>query len=156
MNNELEDTRLEFIPPVVSPEGKKQVLITQDDLRYLAKSFALRLNVYFLGTSMDFKVVNSCFRRLWRLFELDRMSKSSAGFFFFKFKSESGMNQALENGPWMVNNVPVFFSRWEPEVCLEKIEPSVIPLWVTVQHVPLELWIGIGLSKILSGVGYPL
>ncbi|KAL8255437.1 hypothetical protein R6Q59_033658 [Mikania micrantha] len=155
-NNDTEETRLEYIPPQETPEGGKRVMISQDDLRYSAKTFALHLYGYFLGTSLDFYAVNSFLRRLWRNYDLDSISKSAVCFYYFKFKSEEGLKNVLENGPWMVNNVLIFLNKWELGVCLEKVELAMIPLWVTVHNVPFELWTGRGLSKIISGIGIPI
>ncbi|KAJ0453828.1 hypothetical protein HanIR_Chr15g0733491 [Helianthus annuus] len=93
---------------------------------------------------------------LWRSCDLDEISESAAGYYYFKFKSEHGLNEVLENGPWKVNNIPIFINKREPRIRLGKIELSSIPLWVTIQNIPLELWTRNGLSKIMSGTGHPL
>ncbi|KAL8268957.1 hypothetical protein R6Q59_002755 [Mikania micrantha] len=156
MNNQNEKTKLEFIPPMDTPEGGKRVIISNEDLRYSATKFSLYLYGYFLGTSMDLNVVNATLKRLWRSYDIDTISKSTVRFYYFKFKSEKGMEDVLANGPWLINNIPILIKKWVPGVCLQRIEPSAIPLWVTVHNVPLELWTGKGLSKLLSGVGRPL
>ncbi|KAJ0549012.1 putative transcription factor interactor and regulator CCHC(Zn) family [Helianthus annuus] len=156
-NNQAESkVNLEYIPPIITPEGKCRVVLTKDDLLLSAKAFPLYLYGYFLGTSMDFHKVNLCLKRLWKAYDISEISKSTAGFYYFKFSSENGLNSVLENGPWLVNNVPILLNRWEPGLCLERIEPSTIPIWVTVHNVPMELWTGRGMSKVFSDVGQPL
>uniref|UniRef100_A0A251SRR9 DUF4283 domain-containing protein n=1 Tax=Helianthus annuus TaxID=4232 RepID=A0A251SRR9_HELAN len=34
------------------------------------------------------------------------------GFFFFKFKTKEGMDKMLEDGPWMIRNVPIILKMW--------------------------------------------
>ncbi|GKB51609.1 RNA-directed DNA polymerase, eukaryota, reverse transcriptase zinc-binding domain protein [Tanacetum coccineum] len=44
----------------------------------------------------------------------------------------------------------------EPRIWLDKTKPSVIPIWVCVYNIPMELCNGNGIGKIMSGVGKPL
>ncbi|KAM0036002.1 putative transcription factor interactor and regulator CCHC(Zn) family [Helianthus debilis subsp. tardiflorus] len=154
-NRELEAVKMEYFPLSVTPEGKTRIIITQDDLKASAQVYPLHLYGYFLGTSMDYNVVNRCLHRLWRSYDLAEVTKSPAGIYYFKFKSEKGLNDVLENGPWMVNNIPVFLDKWVPGLCLEKIEPSIVPMWVTVHNIPLDLWTSTGINKLMSGMGEP-
>uniref|UniRef100_A0A251TEE1 DUF4283 domain-containing protein n=1 Tax=Helianthus annuus TaxID=4232 RepID=A0A251TEE1_HELAN len=156
LNNAAGNIRLEYIPPVITPEGKCHVILSNNDLSHAAKVYSMYLYGYFIGTSMDFNVVNRCLKHLWKAYDIVEITKSSTGFFYFKFFSEKGLNEVLENGPWMVNNVPLFVNKWEPGLCLEKIEPKTIHIWVIIHNVPLEFWTDIGLSKIFSGIGRPL
>ncbi|GKC64910.1 RNA-directed DNA polymerase, eukaryota, reverse transcriptase zinc-binding domain protein [Tanacetum coccineum] len=66
------------------------------------------------------------------------------------------MKAVLESGPWMVNNVPLILNIWEPSIWLEKVEPSIIPIWVCVYNIPLKLCNGNGIGKIMSRVGKPM
>ncbi|KAI3773236.1 hypothetical protein L1987_47760 [Smallanthus sonchifolius] len=43
-----------------------------------AQVYSLHLYGYFLGTSMDYKVVSRCLHRLWSLYDLDDITKSPA------------------------------------------------------------------------------
>ncbi|MFS7917032.1 putative RNA-directed DNA polymerase [Helianthus anomalus] len=148
--------RIEYFPPMITPEGKCRVIVSQEDLVKSAKAYSLHLYGYFLGTSMDFNRVNFCLKRDWKNYDLAEVTKSPAGFFYFKFRSEKGLNDVLEGGPWFVNNIPLCVKKWEPGLCLEKTEPATIPLWVTAHDVPLELWTDTGICKIMSGTGFPL
>ncbi|KAJ0512242.1 hypothetical protein HanHA300_Chr10g0343991 [Helianthus annuus] len=150
------DLKLEYIPPVITAEGKCRVFITKEDLSLSAKEFPLYLYGQFLGTSMDFTKVNLSLKRLWKAYDISEISKSSSGYYFFKFTSEAGLTAVLENGPWLVNNVPIILNKWEPGLCLQRVEPKSIPIWVTVHDVPMELWTKRGMSIVFSGVGKPL
>ncbi|KAJ0555221.1 putative transcription factor interactor and regulator CCHC(Zn) family [Helianthus annuus] len=156
INQADQKVKLEYIPPVITPEGKCRVVLTKEDLLVSAKAFPLYLYGYFLGTSMDFQKVNLCLKRLWKAYDIAEISKSTSWFYYFKFSSESGLTSVLENGPWLVNNVPIILNRWAPGICLDRIEPCSIPIWVTVHNVPMELWTDRGMSIIFSGVGKPM
>ncbi|KAM0000671.1 putative transcription factor interactor and regulator CCHC(Zn) family [Helianthus debilis subsp. tardiflorus] len=149
------DVKMEYYPPTITPEGNTRIFISKEDLLVSAQVYPLHLYGYFLGTSMDFRAVDRCFHRLWRKFDIDEITKSPAGIFYFKFKSEKGLNEVLENGPWMVNNIPIFLDKWVPGLCLEKVEPAIVPLWVTIHNIPLDLWTSTGINKLMSGMGEP-
>ncbi|KAJ0843536.1 hypothetical protein HanRHA438_Chr15g0692361 [Helianthus annuus] len=53
-SKEAAKVRIEYFPPVKTPEGKSRMLITKDDLLKSAKAYTWHLYGYFLGTSMDF------------------------------------------------------------------------------------------------------
>ncbi|GJZ33432.1 hypothetical protein Tco_0578868 [Tanacetum coccineum] len=101
-------------------------------------------------------VVRGNLMRMWRVYGIEEITKTSSGIFYFKFKSEEGMKSVLDSGPWTVQNVPLVLNLWEPGIWLDKIEPSVIPIWVCVYNIPMELCNGNGIGKIMSGVGKPM
>ncbi|GJT94359.1 hypothetical protein Tco_1089877 [Tanacetum coccineum] len=118
-----------------------------------SESCALQLYGYFVGMPMDYRIVNANLSRMWRVYVITDITKTSDGLFYFKFKDEEGMKAVLESGPWMINNVPLVLNVWELGIWLEKVEPSTIPIWVYVYGIPLELCNGNGIGKIISGVG---
>ncbi|GJS25937.1 zinc knuckle CX2CX4HX4C containing protein [Tanacetum coccineum] len=54
--------------------------------------------------------------------------------YFFKFKSDDGLQSVIENGPWLVDQKPLFVQRWVVVICLEKPEPARIPLWLKIYN----------------------
>ncbi|KAI3777176.1 hypothetical protein L1987_46972 [Smallanthus sonchifolius] len=56
--------QLHYVPPVITPDGKRRVILSVDDLKLSASVYALHLYGYLLGSSMDYKVVNVNLRRL--------------------------------------------------------------------------------------------
>lgn len=155
-NNEDEELKMEFIPPERLPNGQKRVKFTVEEVKKGGSCFSLQLYGYFIGTSMDYQVVNTNLRRMWRNHDLKEVTKTGAGFCLCKFKSEKGMKEVLESGPWLVNNVPFIINQWEPGVWLEKIEPHKVPLWVCIHNIPIELWNGRSLGKLVSSIGRPI
>nr|GEW13767.1 hypothetical protein [Tanacetum cinerariifolium] len=42
------------------------------------------------------------------------------GFFFFKFKVSKGLDDVMENGPWMIRNSPIILKKWSMDTRLCK------------------------------------
>nr|GEZ94098.1 hypothetical protein [Tanacetum cinerariifolium] len=150
--------KMEFTPnSVIKQEnGKRRIEFTAEDIVKGGQACSMQLYGYFVGTSMDYRVVRGNLMRIRRANDVEDFSKTNSGMFYFKFKSEDGMKKVLESGPWMVQNVPLVLNVWEPGIWLDKIEPSLIPIWVCVYNIPMELCNGNEIGKIISGVGKPL
>lgn len=95
-------------------------------------------------------------RKMWSKFGVVDIFLYEVGIYFFRFKGEEGMNTVIENGPWMVNNKPLLVQKWNPNLCLDRVEPEKIPLWVKLFKVPLEAWSVKGISAIASRLGRPI
>nr|GEV96376.1 hypothetical protein [Tanacetum cinerariifolium] len=67
-----------------------------------------------------------------------------------------GMQYVLENGPWMVDGLPLFIQKWEVRMCMSKPEPKKVPLWVKIYDIPLEAWNSDDISRISSMIGNPI
>ncbi|KAJ0615176.1 hypothetical protein HanIR_Chr02g0071041 [Helianthus annuus] len=80
---------------------------------------------------------------------------NAKGFFFFKFQTKEGMDKLLEEGPWMIRNVPIILKEWSPSVTVEKEDITSIPMWVKMHDVPLAAFTEDGLSLIASKIGTP-
>lgn len=136
--------------------GGRRISFTAEEVIKGGAKCSLQLYGYFVGTSMDYRVVRANLMRMWRVHGIEEITKTNSGIFYFKFKSEDGMKNVLESGPWMVQNIPLVLNVWEPGIWLEKVEPSTIPIWVCVYNIPMELCNGNGIGKIMSGIGRPL
>ncbi|KAJ0752576.1 hypothetical protein HanPI659440_Chr09g0325971 [Helianthus annuus] len=75
--------------------------------------------------------------------------------FFFKFTSKEGMNQMLEDGPWLIRSVPIILKEWSPSIKMEKEDIKVVPVWVKMHDVPLAAFTEDGLSLVASMIGIP-
>lgn len=42
---------------------------------------------------------------------MQKIMMNAKGFFFFKFSTEKGVEDVLENGPWMIRNVPIILDK---------------------------------------------
>ncbi|GKD78583.1 ATPase, F1/V1/A1 complex, alpha/beta subunit, partial [Tanacetum coccineum] len=94
-------------------------------------------------------------RRMWNKFGL-RDVIAENGVFYFKFQDEEGINEVINNGPWMVNNKPLVVQKWSIDMCMDKAEPSKIPVWVKMRNVPMEAWSVKGISALASSIGKPV
>ena len=81
---------------------------------------------------------------------------NAKGFYFFKFSLDKGVVDMLENGTWMIRNVPIILNKWTPSANLTKENHSKIPLWVKMHDAPLAAFTADGLSVIASTIGNPL
>ncbi|GJX75114.1 integrase, catalytic region, zinc finger, CCHC-type containing protein [Tanacetum coccineum] len=61
------------------------------------------------------------------------------GFFFFKFDTSKGLEDVLENGPWMIRNNPIILKKWTMHTRPLKEELTRIPVWVKIHDVPLQM-----------------
>ncbi|GJS75796.1 putative reverse transcriptase domain-containing protein [Tanacetum coccineum] len=157
-NEEEMALKMEYVPSAVSKleNGNRRIMFIVEEVIKGGQACSLQVYRYFVGTSMDYRVVRANLMRMWRVYDIEEITKTNSGIFYFKFKSEEGMKSVLESGPWMVQNIPLVLNIWEPGIWLEKAEPSTIPIWVCVHNIPMELCNGNGIGKIMSGVGKPM
>ncbi|KAJ9535363.1 hypothetical protein OSB04_un001525 [Centaurea solstitialis] len=147
---------LKFKEPVVLEDGRRVVRFSKDVIQEGAKLNSMQLVGHFVGASMPFPVVDLVLKRMWKRYGLIDVASNYAGFFILKFNNEEGLCFVLENGPWMINNVPFFVKKWEVGCTLGKPELKSLPLWVNLFGVPLEIWNVKGLGELASGIGIPL
>ncbi|XP_035830140.1 uncharacterized protein LOC110901221 [Helianthus annuus] len=88
----------------------------------------------------------------------DRFANVLFGYFLgkrlaFPFKLKEGMDQVLQDGPWLIRNIPLFLKQWTPNTELKKEELKKIPVWVKLHDVPLAAYTEDGLSLIASKIG---
>ncbi|GKD59750.1 zinc knuckle CX2CX4HX4C containing protein, partial [Tanacetum coccineum] len=115
-----------------------------------SKRWDMTLIGYFVGLKMSYYEISSHLRRMWRSHQLAKIITNDNGFYFLKFISEEGLNFVLENGPWLVNGKPFFAQKWEAGFCIDKPEPTRVPLWVKIMNVPLEAWNTHGINRLAT------
>lgn len=54
---------------------------------------------YFLGKRVAFPVVDYYVHNAWAKYGIQKVMMNAKGFFFFKFTSQKGVEDVLENGP---------------------------------------------------------
>ncbi|XP_021996262.1 uncharacterized protein LOC110893463 [Helianthus annuus] len=77
------------------------------------------------------------------------------GFFFFKFKDETGMLNVIMDGPWIIRSQPLFLNSWTPKTKLEKKEVKTVQVWVKIHDIPLAAYTEDGLRLIATTIGKP-
>nr|GEX63206.1 ATPase, F1/V1/A1 complex, alpha/beta subunit, zinc knuckle CX2CX4HX4C [Tanacetum cinerariifolium] len=73
-----------------------------------------------------------------------------------EFRSNEGIERVLEQGPWIVNNKPLFVQKWNPIISMKKVDATRIPVWAKLINIPLEAWLKEGISALASSLGKPL
>ncbi|GJQ95661.1 replication protein A 70 kDa DNA-binding subunit B-like protein [Tanacetum coccineum] len=104
----------------------------------------------------DDTIINEGCKRMWGRKDFKDVVAVTNGMFFMKIFSEEGMESVVNSGPWMVNNKPFFVQKWDIHVCLDKREPTHIPIWVRLCNIPLEAWTTKGINALASRLGKPL
>ncbi|XP_022037240.1 uncharacterized protein LOC110939954 [Helianthus annuus] len=131
------------------------VMIPIESVQQVQDRFANVLFGYFLGKRLVFPVVDYFVRNRWEKYGIQKCMMNGKGFFFFKFSSKEGMDKVLQDGPWLIRNIPLFLKYWSPNTELKKEELKKIPVWVKMHDVPLAAYTEDGLSLIASKIGVP-
>ncbi|GKA27667.1 zinc knuckle CX2CX4HX4C containing protein [Tanacetum coccineum] len=77
-------------------------------------------------------------------------------FFFFKLASSQGLEDMLENGPYMIWNVHIILKKWSPNVSLAKEHLTRVPVWVKLHNVLMVAFTSDRLSMIATKLGNPI
>nr|GEV76175.1 reverse transcriptase domain-containing protein [Tanacetum cinerariifolium] len=73
-----------------------------------------------------------------------------------KMLQRKGMEQVLENGPWLIRLVPIILNIWTPNAKLKKDEIKTAPVWVKMHNVPIVAYFKMSLSLISTKLGRTL
>ncbi|KAJ6287977.1 hypothetical protein OIU76_026572 [Salix suchowensis] len=111
---------------------------------------------FFPGVRLPFHVVNTIATKTWRHSGLEHVMATSNGFFLFRFKSETELQEVLGKGPWMFGGKSIVLQQWHPHFCFDKNKISKLPVWLRLRGLPFPLWTKQGLSQAATMVGKPL
>ncbi|GJV52183.1 zinc knuckle CX2CX4HX4C containing protein [Tanacetum coccineum] len=103
-----------------------------------------------------YPVVEKYVKNVWSRFCHVRTMMNSKGIFFFKFSSNSEMESMIENGPWLIHNVPLILRKWYRLVNVAKEDLQSVPVWLKLHDVPIMAFTEDGLSVISTKLGTPL
>lgn len=59
---------------------------------------------------------------VWIKYGFEKAMMTTSSIYYFKFSSEQGVLKVLEEGPWMIRNIPIILNRWFPDVNVTKAE----------------------------------
>ncbi|GJS09657.1 zinc knuckle CX2CX4HX4C containing protein [Tanacetum coccineum] len=104
------------------------VSIPRKAVETVSTRFSNSLYGYFIGKRIAFPVVEYYVRNNW------------------------GLEDVLENGPWMTCNSPIILKKWSMNTLLCKEELTCIPVWVKIHDVPIQVFSEDGLSIIASHI----
>ncbi|GJW67075.1 hypothetical protein Tco_0121499 [Tanacetum coccineum] len=72
------------------------------------------------------------------------------------FQLCTGVNQVLEQGPWMIKGMPIILNKWSPSLTLSKDTVTNVPVWVKLHKVLVVAYSEDGLSLIATQIGKPV
>ncbi|XP_058227165.1 uncharacterized protein LOC131335705 isoform X3 [Rhododendron vialii] len=136
--------KLEYYPEL--QKGKRAAVeIEETDLD--DRSWNHCLIGYFLDGKMDFTLLNSTARKVWK----DKINsvKQIDLRFLLEFKDE-------EDGPYFFSQRYLVLQNWHLMMLPTKDQPSKIPAWVKMLELSLEFWTAESLCKIASIIGSEL
>ncbi|KAK1425943.1 hypothetical protein QVD17_21308 [Tagetes erecta] len=145
-----------FCPPKILESGEKVAVIQPCFIEKAKQESKTQLYGYFVGLELNLKFVRANLYKMWRKFGITSIVANGTGVFFFKFKSEEGLNEVLKLGPWAVDGVPLCLHKWKMGTKMTKVEPENIPIWTTFTNLPLELWNATCICQLASCIGKPL
>ncbi|GJS23608.1 zinc knuckle CX2CX4HX4C containing protein [Tanacetum coccineum] len=67
-----------------------------------------------------------------------------------------GLEDVLENGPYMISNVPIILKKWSQNVSLAKEDLMKVPVWVKLHNVPIVAFTSDELSMIATKLDNPI
>ncbi|GJX04953.1 zf-CCHC domain-containing protein [Tanacetum coccineum] len=132
------------------------IVLPMATLTAAQKRYANSLVGYFIGKNVAFPLVQNYVTNTCGKFGFRKVIKDEDGFFFFKFALLSGVEQVLEQGPWLIRNIPIILTKWSPNLSLTKDKVSKVPVWVKMHKVPVVAYSEDGLSLIATQVGKPV
>lgn len=139
-----------------NPEFNNAMEIPMEVVRLGSIPYENTLYGYFIGRTLPFRQVCYHVEKMWSIYGLKKVTTNGNGYFFFKFGDKNGLNQVIEDGPWIIQNVPIFVNRWEVVLTLSKHNHTNVPLWVKIHNIPCELLTGQGINYVASSLGKPI
>ena len=82
-------------------------------------------------------VVENYAKNTWSRYGIVRLMMNSKGLFIFKFSSKDRIDTVLENGPWLIRNMPLNYEKWSRNANLSNEDLSNVPVWVNFHDIPL-------------------
>ncbi|KAJ4844535.1 hypothetical protein Tsubulata_027947 [Turnera subulata] len=146
---------LDFIPSVLEA-GTSVLQIPPNIVAAGRKKFSLCLVGQFLGPAPKHGFIHAIANKLWGRDGVVSVASYRDGLFLFQFPTETSLSRALSGGPWHVNGIPLILRLWDPKLQKLDVSSSVLPVWVKLSDVPLELSTREGLSYLASAIGKPL
>nr|GEU51531.1 hypothetical protein [Tanacetum cinerariifolium] len=139
--NVVED--LDFVLPVAA-------------IHVVQKIFANSLVGYFVGKSVAFPLVKNYVTNICAKFGFQKIMRDDDGLFYFNFDPVTRLEQVLEQGLWLIRNVPIILNKWMPNLSLSKDEVMKIQVWVKMHKVLVVAYSEDGLSLIATQIGKPI
>ncbi|GKD34183.1 retrovirus-related pol polyprotein from transposon TNT 1-94 [Tanacetum coccineum] len=126
------------------------------DILAMKHKFENSLVGFFVGKKVAFPLVKNYVTNTWAKFGFEKVMSDDDGVFYFKFASLKGLEQVLEQGSWLIRNIPLMLTKWSPNISLSKDKVTKVPVWVKLHKVPVVSYSEDGLSLIATKIGNPI
>ncbi|PWA75187.1 zinc knuckle CX2CX4HX4C [Artemisia annua] len=112
---------------IVPASNGVDVAVSKESVLQVKECFEISIYGFFLGKRVSYPMVENYITNEWSIFGIVCSMMDSKGIFFFKFNSNTGMESMLENGPWMICNMPLIVRKWSPLVNVSKEDLKSVP-----------------------------
>ncbi|GKA46942.1 RNA-directed DNA polymerase, eukaryota, reverse transcriptase zinc-binding domain protein [Tanacetum coccineum] len=150
------DTSFEYKPTEISEDGTEFVIFDEEIVAKGSEKWKLTIRGQFVGCYMYENELRYHIKRMWGKYGVIDVQMDRQGICYFKFRSNEGLERVLEQGPWIVNNKPLYVQKWNPIIKLEKVDATKILVWAKLINIQLEAWSKEGISALASSLGKPL
>ncbi|KAK8612248.1 hypothetical protein V6N13_092367 [Hibiscus sabdariffa] len=110
----------------------------------------------FIGSTPSFSALYKIVEMLWRKSSLVKLSIVASNLYVFKISNSTARDWVIENGPWHIQHKSLVLRKWEPSMAKLDFDLVLMPVWVQLFNIPLELFSQQDLSYIASAIGNPL
>ncbi|KAJ4840224.1 hypothetical protein Tsubulata_007506 [Turnera subulata] len=146
---------LSFVQPIF--DASSMIMQIPSELLEIGRQkFSLCLVGQFMGKSPKMGLIQAMAARLWGRDGSISVVSYKEGLYLFQFPSDSSMTRALQGGPWHIGGIPLLLRKWAIDIEPVDFSTSIIPVWVQLKSVPIELLTKEGLSYLTSAIGNPL
>ncbi|XP_057953975.1 uncharacterized protein LOC131148271 [Malania oleifera] len=74
----------------------------------------------------------------------------------FKFQDEEDLDRILQKAPYIIRGRTLFIKRMPKNFQFGPEHRTILPVWVQLRNLPMEMWNPLALGKICSKLGKPL
>ncbi|GKB54606.1 zinc knuckle CX2CX4HX4C containing protein, partial [Tanacetum coccineum] len=123
------NNKLKYVSTTWNDEGM-EVAVMDPVLEEGTDKWCMIVVGNFVEFQMGYREIIGHLKRMWRLYQLEEVIVNQ-GMYYFNFKLHEGMQCVIENGPWMVENKPLFVrisriaSRIGVPIIMDKIMTSI-------------------------------
>ncbi|GKD03331.1 zinc knuckle CX2CX4HX4C containing protein, partial [Tanacetum coccineum] len=106
------DNKLEVISTELGDNGNEVVILNDEMIELGYEKWKNIVCGFFMRGHVTYNSGVYHLRRMWNKYGFIDILKNDGGDFFFKFQDDKGMDEVISNGPWLVNNKPMFVQKW--------------------------------------------
>nr|GEW31099.1 RNA-directed DNA polymerase, eukaryota, reverse transcriptase zinc-binding domain protein [Tanacetum cinerariifolium] len=116
------DKTLCYIPTTIAEDGSDVAILDEELVSSGSAKWKLTVCGYFVGAKINFYELRYNLRKMWGRYGLCEMFSTSNDVYYFKFNNKNGMDQVLENSPWLVGGKPLLVQNEVLMFVLRKLD----------------------------------